>query len=119
MRQFNVIIEDMGKFVPYDMMPYLKRVWDNFRKKAVKKQDKLEDGDYWKYPETKEEIRKWVEREIKYQYWARCEYEIILSSWPPRTEEKGKKIDIYEQCMMNIDLIVQLFTEDIYKPMKK
>ena len=119
MKQFNVLIEDNGRFIPYDIMPYLKRSFIELLKRI----NEYGEGDYWKYPKTYDEIKEWVKESLQYQYGARCEYEIILSPWPSYTNENGeeiikddkcRKIDIYDQCMMNIDLIVRLFIEEIY-----
>ena len=46
-----------------------------------------------------------------YQWWARCEYEIILSDWPCQKVEE--KWDIYRQIMLNIDIITDVFIENI------
>ena len=46
-----------------------------------------------------EEIR----QSLMYYYWSKSEWEIILQNWPPRKEEDGKKIDVYEQIRMNWD----------------
>lgn len=123
MKQFNVLIEDNGKFKPYDIMPYLKHSFDQLLERI----QEYGESDYRKYPNTNEEIKEWIKRALQYQYWARCQYEMILSPWPPYTNEKGeeiikndksRKIDIYEQCLMNIDTIVRIFIEDIYIPLK-
>ena len=137
-KEFNVLIENNGKFEPYNIMRYLKNSWERFieRRNEVSKDpewdDDFKNDSYWTYPETFEQIKKWIDRELKYQYWARCEYEIILSSWPSYDldedtkkykkgtvvipDGKGRKIDIYEQCKMNLDIITQIFLEDIYLP---
>lgn len=126
-RPFNVIINEHNKFVNYDIMPYLENTWNRFVDAWGELQTNpefLKDPDgWWKYPETDEEIKDWIIKELRYMFWAKCEYELILSPWPYRHLEDGtptlksgeyKKIDIFEQCMMNIDIIVQLFKEDIY-----
>lgn len=43
---------------------------------------------------------------VLYFFWAKCEYEIIISEWPPRADGKNcsKKIDIYEQVIKNFAL---------------
>lgn len=102
---FNVIIENNGKFEPYDIMPYLRNSYKYYKKNP------------WKGEVTKDSkfdvVKKWIDDELKYQYWARCEYEMILVPWPTGTNETGKKIDIYEQCKMNLDLITELFIKEL------
>ena len=129
---FNVIIENNGRFEPYNIMIYLKDRWVNFVKRYnefIKDPDFDVNDSYWKYPKTFEEFKVWVDNHLKYQYWSRCEYELVLSSWPSYELDedtdkyqkgtlvipngKGKKIDIYEQCKMNLDIITRIFMENV------
>ena len=75
----------------------------------------------------KEIFKQELNKALKYNFWGRCEYEIILTSWPPAiTKEESKrvfdefqkrdhvretvnlsvdtKIDIYSQVHINFDL---------------
>lgn len=99
MRKFNVIAEDFNKkeFVSYDVIPYLVE--------AYKKTNPRNR------PKTFEEFKKFVEVESRFQWWSRCEYEIVLKSWP--NENHSKKIDIFDQIKMNIDLISELIMEEL------
>lgn len=99
MNEFNAIVYDINrkKFVSYDIMPYLRDSYQN-----LKKIDR---------PKTYDEIKKFVDSELMYQFWSRCEYEIIVSDWPPSGVEE--KIDVYWQCKMNLDLITRLLIEDL------
>lgn len=101
MKQFNVIFYDFNKnkMIPYDVMPYLVDCYEKAKK--------------GKKPTTREEFRKFIDRESAYMYWARCEYEIILSDWPNQSTEE--KWDIYRQIMMNIDIITDLLMESVCK----
>ena len=125
MKQFNVINFDFNKkeFIYYDIIPYLVRRYKEKKKKLT----------------TFEEFKKFIEDESMYQWWARCEYEIILSPWPylsspsERYDKKGEddieawkkhwkehlnecqKIDIHQQVLMNLDIITQIFMEVINK----
>lgn len=91
---FNVIIYDNDQFRPYNIIPYFIREYDKLKKKPV----------------TDKEIKKFIESEAKYQFWSRCEYEIILSNWPSQTHQW--KWDVYEQIMMNIDTVVKIFKDE-------
>lgn len=97
MKQFNVIIEDINsrKFIPYDVIPYLIQCY-------YKEEDR---------PESIEEFKVFTERHSKYQWWFRCEYEIILKSWPTGNIEK--KIDVHQQVMMNIDIIAEILMNEV------
>lgn len=97
MNKFNVIIYNFNrkKFESYDIMPYLRDTY-----KASKKHlRKFED------------FKDFVNKELMYQFWARCQYELVLTSWPCKDSEE--KWDIYDQTKMNIDLITNLLMEDV------
>lgn len=133
--KFNVLEYDFTKkkIKYYDIIPYFKETWKdkkfNFDKKSVK---------------DKESLKSWIERASHYRYWARCEYEFLIASWPfgshKITEDMKsflkkdvnlddckqnidfyniilqdmEKIDIHEQIMMNIDVL----TDILYKEFK-
>ena len=42
-----------------------------------------------------------LRRELRYYFWSKCEYEIILSGWPPRERFKPSKVDVYDQVSLN------------------
>jgi hypothetical protein len=51
-----------------------------------------------------------------YRFWSRCEYEIIVSGWPPKDKDNPSvKIDVYNQIMANIDIITKIVQEEINK----
>lgn len=91
---FNVIWYNINsnKFEAYDIMPYLISRYKSKKKKP-------------------EDIEKFIVGESMYQWWAKCEYEIILKDWPCNNVEE--KWDIYKQIMMNINVIVQIFKNNI------
>ena len=98
MKPFNVIYERNGEFLPYDIMPYLVEQYKKIKRNK---------------PKTYEEIEKFIKGTSMYQWWARCEYEIILSDWPCQKVEE--KWDIYRQIMLNIDIITDVFIKNISK----
>lgn len=93
--KYNVLIQDFNsrKFVPYDIFPYLYRQYNEKEQK----------------PLTIQEYKDFILSEARYQWWAICEYEIIVSGWP--NVNNHKKIDVYEQIALNIDAITTLFME--------
>ena len=99
MRKFNVIIEDVNRreFIPYNVIPYLVRQYKEAKNKPI----------------TFEEFKIFIEQESKYQWWARCEYEVILKEWP--TGQREEKIDVHWQVMMNIDIITEILMEEVKK----
>ena len=99
-KQFNVINFEFNskKFKAYDVMPYLIRCYDNVKRKKD-------------CPKTFDEFKKFVKDKSMYMYWARCEYEIILSDWP--NQKTHKKIDVYWQIMNNIDVVTEILMENV------
>ena len=98
--EFNVIVEGYNKkeFISYDVMPYLMRCYEE-----TKKKDK---------PKTFEEFKEFVRSKSMYQYWCRCEYEIVLNSlFSGRTKEE--KIDVYFQISLNINTVTKLLMENV------
>lgn len=120
-KKFNVIIHDVNskEFKPYNIIPYLLRCYKESKCK----------------PKTFDDFKEFITKNSMYQWWSRCEYEIILGPWPyisspsERYDKKGEddieawkehwkkhlneceKIDIHYQVMMNLDVITKLFIE--------
>ena len=118
-KSFNVIIYDFNskEFEPYDIIPYL---INRYNKKSNK-------------PKAFDEFKEFIKNESMYQWWSRCEYEIILGPWPYTTSpsedyhkrgendveawkehwkkhlKECKKIDVHDQVMMNLDIITEIF----------
>ena len=42
-----------------------------------------------------------VNRSLMYYFWSKCEWEIILSDWPPSEIFNDKKISVYDQIKNN------------------
>ena len=38
---------------------------------------------------------------LRYYFWSKCEYEVVVSCWPPNEKGPRVKIDVYEQLMSN------------------
>lgn len=112
MKQFNVINYNFNaqKFESYDVIPYL----INAYKDIVKKHHNNPNDEYWKVPQTFDEFKEFVKKESQYQFWSRCEYEIILVDWPCQKHEE--KWDVYDQIMMNLDIVTKLLMEVLEVP---
>lgn len=94
---FNVINFNFNadKFESYNVMPYLIDEYNDQKTKPV----------------TFEECRKFIKDKSQYQFWGRCEYEVILVDWPRQKTEH--KMDVHEQIMMNLDVITDLFMKNV------
>ena len=108
MKPFYVICEEHGKFVPYDVMPYLINSYRDDNKHRWK---------VYKCPVTFDEYKEYIKRNSMYMWWSKCEYEIILMDWP--CQKKQEKWDIHKQLMMNIDIITEIFIKNIEDGNKK
>lgn len=83
---------------PYDILPYLSREWKDL-KPSFKK-------------EAKADIQEWVRKRLQYQFWSRCQYEMLVLPWPTGPKDAPKKVDVYGQCIPNLGLITRLFKEN-------
>ena len=130
------------KYEAYDVLPYFRNIWRGHRFNW--------DKDYNKIPvKTKEQLKEWIIDWARYQFWARCEYEFLMASWPfgshSMTEEMKEflktnpdidnydddlrfcniiirdmvKIDVYEQLMMNIDILFDILNDEFLMKNKK
>lgn len=77
-----------------------KNVFDNTRllEDCVKNAKKNKDD--------KAAFAEQLRRDLMYYYWCKCEWEVILQSWPPRDDFNDKKIDIFWQTYLNWDVFV-------------
>lgn len=99
-KPFYTIIYNINKkeFEPYNIMPYL---IEEYKKEKKKK----------KQPTSFEEFKEFIVQASMYMYMFRCQYELILTSWP--NEDKKEKIDIHNQIMMNIDRITEVLMDNV------
>ena len=64
-------------------------------KKALKKYGK--DGD-------RDALEDEIRGSAMYFFWSKCEWEVIITGWPPPKEDSGfieQKVDVYRQLRMN------------------
>ena len=99
MKKFNVLMWDFNKddIRHYDVLPYFRESLKN-----NKKLYKIENPD---------DLKNFVEKESRWMFWSRCEWEMICHGWPVR--ENDYKIDVHEQIMMNIDIIVDILWNEM------
>lgn len=53
-----------------------------------------------------------LDRRCMYYYWSKCEWEVIVSAWPPR-DGSDKKIDVYSQLKANWEQFKNIVIEDL------
>lgn len=56
---------------------------------------------YNEFKEDKDNFLFRVKRLLQYYYWSKCEWEIILSDWPPSKKFNDMKISVYDQIENN------------------
>lgn len=59
-----------------------------------------------------EEFKKAVKSELMYYFWSKAEWEIIISDWFGKQVEK--KIDVYDQVMLNWDRFIEWLYHELY-----
>lgn len=59
---------------------------------------------------SKDEFSEELRHIVMYYFWSKCEYEVIITSWPPYVKDNeiqiGEKIDVYDQIRMNWERFV-------------
>ena len=66
-------------------------------------------------PKTKEALDKILESNVRYSFWSKCEYEMIIHGWPEQNNDQ--KVDVYQQLKLNWPIFLDFFWEKVYKPM--
>lgn len=61
---------------------------------------------YKEYKNDFEQFSEKVRKSLMYHFWSKCEWEIILSDWPPSNNFKKEKIDVYDQVMLNWNIFI-------------
>ena len=51
-------------------------------------------------------FKKDIESNLMYYFWSKCEWEIVLSDFPPSDSFQKKKIDVYQQVKINCDKFI-------------
>lgn len=85
------------------------RFWEDCIKNVKKNKD------------DREAFEKQLKQDLAYYYWSKCEWEIILSAWPPRNDFDDEKIDVFDQIYLNWDKFADYVWEnrkDIKKEIK-
>ena len=85
---------------------------ENFNRKKMEKYNIFEHASfmedvrkaYKKHRDNFEEFSIEIKRSLRYYFWSKCEWEIVLSPWPEREGFREEKIDVYDQVMLNADV---------------
>lgn len=55
------------------------------------------------FPNDREQFGNEVKHALLYFFWSKCEYEVVISGWPPSERTESKKIDVYAQVCLNYE----------------
>ena len=117
---WNVYADEWNKGIAVHNVFDHCRFWDDLVK-VRKKYGKLRN-----YTEAdKVAFEEAVHRLLMYYYWAKCEWEIVLTPWPPVVTETrcdeaawdkfyrlSEKVDVYEQVNNNWDQFIRYLWEN-------
>ena len=85
----------------------------NINKKKIETFNIFEHRSFLRYVEiakelkTKEEFVEQLKSELRYYFWAKAEYEVLITPWVGGDREKcAVKIDVYDQVMSNFEVFV-------------
>lgn len=56
-----------------------------------------------KCSEDREAFINELRHELMYYFWSKCEWELILTSWPPAERFNDEKVSVYDQVWLNWD----------------
>lgn len=102
MLEYNVFLEDFNRrrIVKWNIFNHCGFADDC---KKVAKECKSDKA----FSQFEEDIRE----KLMYYFWSKCEYEIILSAWPPFEDGsfKDEKVSVYDQVMINWDAFIKYF----------
>ena len=138
LKKFKVLTFSNGKIREYDILPYFRDSWKEKYNKEEK--EKIKTAKY--QAKRKELFKQWVRGRSCYMFWARCEWEMLIGSWPYGSKNindqmkefmsEGRnlddyhdrlvldniitsdmeKIDVHRQIEMNIGVIVDILYDE-------
>lgn len=85
--------------------------WEDPNKRKIVVRDIFQHAGFWnsclvikkKYSNDKETFGEKLRWALQGYFWCRCEYELVMSDWPPSEGFDGRKVDIFEQIDINWD----------------
>ena len=69
---------------------------------------------YKKHRTDFDAFAKEVRGSLMYCFWSKCEYEVLVSSWIAPERVKLRKVDVYEQVMLNWDVFIKYVWEQAH-----
>jgi len=91
----------------------------NVNKQKIETYNIFEHGSFVYYIEEaikeyndKESFAEQLKRELRYYFWSKAEWEIIISPWCGNKNPDEIKIDVYDQVMLNWNIFVDYVWEN-------
>jgi len=85
----------------------------NFNQNRIEKYNVFKHGSFMEYLKkaceeckSKDMLAEKIKSELRYYFWAKSQWEIIISPWVGKSEPCDIKIDVFDQVMMNFDIFV-------------
>lgn len=93
--------------------------YENFNAREIQETNIFSHGSFLtdlkkahkKYKDNREAFEKEVKSSLMYWYWSKCEWEIIISDWPPSDRVPAIKVDVYDQVMLNWNVFMDYLWE--------
>ena len=99
LKTFNVLTFSNGKIHEYDILPYFRDSWKEKYNKEEK--DKIKNTKY--ESKRKQLFKDWVRGRSLYMFWARCEWEMLIGSWPYGSKNINDKVKEFMAEERNLD----------------
>ena len=71
-----------------------------------------------KEQQTFENFKSELKNQLMYRFWSRCEWEVIITAWPP-DDKVSIKVDVYGQIMNNFDVFCDYVWKNTMEKSKK
>lgn len=115
---WNVMMERHGKVETVNVIEYMayRDIFKELKKTRKKYRDEIKVSDdgrltlyqkYKIYQKYEAKMSEELRRDLLYYFWSKCEYEILISGWPPRcdVDAAAKKLDSLKQPLSKADII--------------
>lgn len=83
----------------------------NINRQAIESFNIFDHGSFVKYVteaikecKSKETFEDRLKSELQYYFWSKAEWEIIISPWLGLSNSDRKKIDVFDQVMLNFEI---------------
>lgn len=67
-------------------------------------EDVLNDLNECRHKDDFAEFKRRLQRELRYYFWSKAQWEILLKPWVGSRNKEEVKIDVYDQVMLNFDI---------------